>query len=178
MRKWVLAAVAALSVGQAEAATIGSGVYSVRYYAGYGDPVIGRFSFLPDAVEAAKLAGEETATILRDDLISFQFSDPTTQAKFSLADVLDSFAIVVRFSKAKGSTHVLLTGNTSVLAVSGPYTFSFINGYDVLIGGPGGGERPGHYGIQSAYVPLPAGAPLLGGALMLLAGYRRRRSVR
>jgi len=180
MRKWVLAAVAALAVGQVEAATTSPReLHYVRFWDAPGDHIIGSFAFRPDAVDAAKAAGESTATIFRSDLVWFHIIDAPTHVEFSLDDVLDSFTMDFQISGPSGAVHATPAGPTSVIAVSGAYKFSFLDGYKtILMDGPNGGVRDGIYSVHTAYVPLPASAPLLGGAIILLAGYRRRSRLR
>jgi hypothetical protein len=162
---------------QATAATTGSGLYTFTSYPSYSGPIVGSFSFQPSSIEAARSNGESTAVIGYDDLVDFYISDTKTKIRFFLADVVPTFAINVKFNLNPTDNHVSLYGNTSLLAVSGKYRMSFINGLDVLLSGPTGDEiKHGYWSHTTAYVPLPASAFLLAASALFLAavGWRRR----
>ncbi len=162
---------------QATAATTGSGLYTFTSYPSYSGPIVGSFSFRPSSIEAARSNGESTAVIGYDDLVDFDISDTKTKIRFFLADIVPTFAINVKLKLNPIYKHVSLYGKTSILAVSGQYRMSFINGLDVLLSGPTGDEiKRGYWSQTTAYVPLPASAFLLAASAFLLAaiGWRRR----
>lgn len=169
MKRWILAAVAALSVGQADAA-----LYEFRAFSHAGGWMDGGF-FIDDAlIFAARDDGLGVAAISASDILGFWFRDKKANVNYGPEDVLQAAVINVDVTKKRP----VLAAFSGPIASEGAYTISFTT-RTVISEGPKGGTAnalwfAAHRNYDLSTIPLPAsGLGLLAG-LGLLRTFRRR----
>ena len=172
MRKWVLAAAAALGFGQAEAAT-----YDLRAWSIIGGWIDGRFSFDDQLARTARIAGLATFTIGADDFQTFSFYDRKSGITYGLASVLPDAEITLRLYP--NETRPYLQSSNTVASSAGSTLIFVPRGF---ITSDTGFSRAwwitAHRDDDLSTIPLPASGLMLAPLIAIMARPRRRQSAR
>lgn len=199
MRAWILAAVAALSFGQAEARTVTFASQPLLLQkqclteyeefdckgASGGAPQVVAFDWTFEFDEALLSFIGGVAHVSYDTQFIASWTSTVfakTVSGWTVLDTPDPEELrSAEFDVSSDGAISNLIFSIEASTIAGQYWFDRDAGGTVLRSWTFNGEDDltdfAEYAEVSP-VPVPAAAPLLGGALMLLAGYRRRRSVR
>jgi len=170
MRKWILAAVAAVGLsGEADAA-----LYEFRAFSHAGGWMDGGFFIDDSLIFAARDGGLEVAAISAADILGFWFRDKKANVNYGPEDVLPAAIVNIKVANKRP----ILAAFSGPIATEGAYTISFTTS-SVISDGPKGGTAnalwfAAHRNYDLSTIPIPASGLALLAGIGFLGALRRR----